>query len=49
MPDVPGGNNKLIEVEFATIEDRKLRGSLRDVGAIEAQVTAIQVTPGVAS
>ncbi|KAI8472055.1 MAG: hypothetical protein J3K34DRAFT_415554 [Monoraphidium minutum] len=43
VPDVPGGNNKLIDVEFATIDDRKLRGSLRDVSYIETQVTALQI------
>lgn len=46
IPDVPGGANKLIEVEFASIEDRKLRGSLRDASYIEAQVTALQVRGG---
>ncbi|KIZ04855.1 hypothetical protein MNEG_3102 [Monoraphidium neglectum] len=43
IPDVPGGGNKLVAVEYATIEDKKLRGSLRDAGFIEAQVTAIQI------
>jgi hypothetical protein len=38
IPDVPGGGNKLVAVEYATIEDKKLRGSLRDAGFIEAQV-----------
>lgn len=44
LADVPGGSKgKLLEVEFAFTEDRKLRGQLRDAGAIEAQVTALQI------
>ena len=43
VPDVPGGASKVIDVEFATIADRKLRGGLRDPSAIEAQVTALQI------
>ena len=43
IPDVPGGGSKLLEVSFASIEDRKLRGSLRDASYIEAQITALQV------
>jgi hypothetical protein len=40
LADVPGGSKgKLLEVEFAFTEDRKLRGQLRDPGAIEAQVS----------
>jgi hypothetical protein len=36
---VPGGaKGKLLEVEFAFTEDKKLRGQLRDANAIEAQV-----------
>jgi hypothetical protein len=39
VPDVPsGGSNKVIEVEYAFTEDKKLRGQLKDVGAIEATV-----------
>jgi len=39
LADVPGGaKGKLLEVEYAFTEDRKLRGQLRDPGAIEAQV-----------
>ncbi len=39
LADVPGGSKgKLLEVEYAFTEDRKLRGQLRDPGAIEAQV-----------
>lgn len=43
IPDVPGGANKLVDVEYAAIEDRKLRGSLKDPSYIEAQVTALQI------
>jgi hypothetical protein len=39
LADVPGGaKGKLLEVEFAFTEDKKLRGQLRDANAIEAQV-----------
>ncbi|KAA6421320.1 MAG: calcium sensing receptor [Trebouxia sp. A1-2] len=37
VPDLPFGN-RLIEVEYAEIEDRKVRGQLQNVGAIERQV-----------
>jgi hypothetical protein len=41
LADVPGGaKGKLLEVEFAFTEDKKLRGQLRDANAIEAQVHA---------
>lgn len=44
LADVPGGaKGKLLEVEFAFTEDRKLRGQLRDASAIEAQITALQI------
>jgi hypothetical protein len=40
LADVPGGSKgKLLEVEYAFTEDRKLRGQLRDPSAIEAQVS----------
>jgi hypothetical protein len=40
VPDVPSsGSARLIEVEYAFTEDRKLRGQLKDVGAIEATVS----------
>ncbi|DBA85578.1 hypothetical protein WJX79_010531 [Trebouxia sp. C0005] len=42
VPDLPFGN-RLIEVEYAEIEDRKVRGQLQNVGAIERQVTALQI------
>lgn len=39
LADVPGGSKgKLLEVEYAFTEDKKLRGQLRDPSAIEAQV-----------
>jgi hypothetical protein len=39
LADVPGGaKGKLLEVEYALTEDKKLRGQLRDPSAIEAQV-----------
>jgi hypothetical protein len=41
LADVPGGaKGRLLEVEYAFTEDRKLRGQLRDPSAIEAQVRA---------
>eukprot|EP00879_Flechtneria_rotunda_P001047 GHRR01001184.1.p1 GENE.GHRR01001184.1~~GHRR01001184.1.p1 ORF type:complete len:429 (+),score=162.31 GHRR01001184.1:83-1288(+) len=44
LADVPGGaKGKVLEVEFAFTEDKKLRGQLRDPSAIEAQVTALQI------
>jgi hypothetical protein len=43
VPDLPGGGSKLVELELYSIADRKLRGSLRDAGYIESQVTALQV------
>jgi hypothetical protein len=44
LPDAPSSaSGKLLEVEYAAIGDRKLRGQLRDAGGIEAQVTALQV------
>jgi hypothetical protein len=35
--DIPGGN-KLIELEYAQVEDRKLRGQLRNVSKLELLV-----------
>jgi rhodanese-related sulfurtransferase len=43
VADVPGGGSKILDVELVAIDDRKLRGSLRDPSFIEAQVTALQV------
>ncbi|KAL3132062.1 hypothetical protein ABBQ32_008676 [Trebouxia sp. C0010 RCD-2024] len=42
LPDLPSGN-RLIEVEYAEIEDRKVRNQLQNVSAIERQVTALQI------
>lgn len=44
LPDVAGGaRNRVIEVELAVTEDRKLRGQLKNPNGIETQVTAIQI------
>jgi hypothetical protein len=44
LADVPGGaKGRLLEVEYAATEDKRLRGQLRDPAAIEAQVTALQI------
>ena len=34
---------KLIELEYASIEDRKIRGLLRDVSTLELKITALQI------
>ncbi len=38
LPDLPGGSGKLVEVEYASIADRKLRGQLRNAGDLELKV-----------
>jgi len=44
LPDAPSSaSGKLVEVEYATVADKKLRGALKDPGYIEAQVTALQI------
>ncbi|GFR43580.1 hypothetical protein Agub_g4677 [Astrephomene gubernaculifera] len=44
VPDVPGAAaNKVLEVEFAALEDKKLRSQLKDPGYIESQTTALQI------
>jgi len=43
VPDLPGGA-RLIELELASVGDRKLRGSLRDASAAERQLTALQIS-----
>ncbi|GAB4821917.1 hypothetical protein N2152v2_008963 [Parachlorella kessleri] len=43
LPDLPGGSGKLVEVEYASIADRKLRGQLRNAGDLELKITAMQV------
>lgn len=40
---------RLIEVEYAEIEDRKVRGQLQNVGAIERQVRSGDASPAVSS
>ncbi|KAK9820460.1 hypothetical protein WJX72_010595 [[Myrmecia] bisecta] len=42
VPDLPSGG-KLIELEYASIEDRKIRNQLRNASEIEKQVTAMQI------
>lgn len=41
--DVPGGAARLIELEYAAVEDRKLRSQLRNVSQLELQVTSMEV------
>lgn len=44
IPDLPSSaSGKVIEVEYAVTEDKRLRGQLRDVSSIEAQITALQI------
>ncbi|KAG2451346.1 hypothetical protein HYH02_003950 [Chlamydomonas schloesseri] len=44
VPDVPGGaSSKVLEVEFAALEDKKLRSQLKNPQDIEAQTTALQI------
>ena len=45
IPDIPN-SGRLIELEFASISDRKIRGQLRNVNDIEKQVKR---TPNVSS
>lgn len=42
LPDLSNAG-KLVELEYATIEDRKIRGQLRDIGALEIKITAMQI------
>jgi hypothetical protein len=42
--DIPGGN-RLIELEYAQVEDRKLRGQLRNVSKLELLVRPRQPWP----
>ncbi|KAL6747088.1 hypothetical protein V8C86DRAFT_2920968 [Haematococcus lacustris] len=45
VPDLPStASNKVLEVEYANTEDKRLRGQLRDPNSIEAQITALQVS-----
>ncbi|GLC44066.1 hypothetical protein PLESTB_000933000 [Pleodorina starrii] len=44
VPDVPGAAaSKILEVEFAALEDKKLRSQLKNPQDIEAQTTALQI------
>jgi rhodanese-related sulfurtransferase len=44
IPDVPGSvSNRCLDVEIASISDKKLRGNLSNPSAIETQITAIQI------
>lgn len=44
LPEVASSaSGRVLEVEFAQTEDRKLRGALRDPAGIELRVTALQV------
>jgi len=48
LPDLPsgglaGGGGRYLEVELAAVEDRRLRGALRDAVAVERRLTALQV------
>jgi hypothetical protein len=38
IPDLPR-RDRLIELEFASVSDRKIRGQLRNVDSIEKQVS----------
>ena len=42
IPDLPN-SGKLVELEYASIDDRKLRGQLRDIQGLEMKITAMQV------
>lgn len=44
LPEVASSaSGRVLEVEFATTDDRKLRSSLRDPAGIELKVTALQI------
>lgn len=43
IPDVPNSGSKLVELEYAIIEDRLVRGQLRNLGALETKITALQI------
>ena len=42
IPDLPN-QSKVIELEFAMIEDRKVRNQLRDISKLETKITAMQI------
>lgn len=43
QPDQPLHPPQAVEMEFASLEDKKLRDKLRNVAAMEAEITALQV------
>ncbi|KAG2485889.1 hypothetical protein HYH03_015471 [Edaphochlamys debaryana] len=44
VPDVPGAaSSRILEVEYAAMEDKRLRSQLKDPNLIEAQTTALQI------
>lgn len=42
IPDLPNAG-KLVELEYASIVDRKIRGQLRNVGTLELKITGMQI------
>lgn len=42
IPDLPN-SSKLIELEYASIDDRKVRGQLRDISKLELKITGMQI------
>ena len=44
VPDLPN-SGRLVELEYASINDRKIRGQLRNPADIEKQVHAVQLIP----
>jgi rhodanese-related sulfurtransferase len=42
VPDLGSNAGRLVELEFAAIEDRRVRGLLRDAERLEVRVTAMQ-------
>ena len=44
VPDLPN-SGRLVELEYASINDRKIRGQLRNPADIEKQVHAAQLIP----
>lgn len=42
IPDLPN-SGKLIELEYASIDDRKVRSQLRDISKLELKITGMQI------
>lgn len=42
IPDLPN-SGKLVELEYAAIEDRRIRGQLRNISELELKITAMQI------